>query len=68
MPKRTLVAVLAWSIGLALATDLVLIFALVVEHRPYAIPLVGALAGFIPGLVVAGLAWKGRLPWTGDAR
>jgi hypothetical protein len=41
--------------------DLVLVFSLAAGHKPY----VGALASmtaFIPGFIVAALAWQGRLP------
>lgn len=61
MPKRKLAIVLLLTIGLATAVDTALVVSLALEHKAFAIPLVGMTA-FMPGLVIAGLAWQGRLP------
>lgn len=61
MPKRRLAILLASSMGLVLAVDLALGIGLGLAHRPFLIPLL-SMSACIPGLVVAGLAWQGRLP------
>jgi len=62
MTKRKLAVVLMLTLGSVLAVDTALIIALAVEHRPFAIPLL-SLTAFIPGMVIAALAWQGRLPF-----
>jgi hypothetical protein len=61
MRKRNLAVVLMSSLGLAVAVDLSLVLSLALEHRAYIIPL-ASVSAFIPGFVVAALAWQGRLP------
>jgi len=61
MPKRKLAVVLWLSIGVAAAVDMALVATLALEHRAFVGPLLGMTA-FIPGFVIAGLAWQGRLP------
>ena len=61
MQKRTLALVLIASMSGVLLVDLGLALALASAHKSY----VGALAGLtgtIPGFVIAGLAWRGKLP------
>ncbi len=61
MPKRKLAILLASSMGLVLAVDLTLTIGLALAHRPFIIRLI-SMSACIPGLVVAVLAWRGRLP------
>ena len=61
MPKRKLAVILALSMGMAGAIDIALVVFVALQHKVFAIPLLGMTA-FIPGLVMAGLAWEGRLP------
>ena len=61
MRKRKLAIFLASSMGLVWAVDLALGIGLASLHRPFIIPLL-SMCACIPGLVVAGLAWQGRLP------
>ena len=61
MPRRKLAIILAASLGAAAFADLALVLALAHDHRPFVVPL-ASLTGFIPGLVIATLAWRGRLP------
>jgi len=61
MRKRKLAILLASSMGLVWAADLALGIGLALAHRPFVIPLL-SMSACIPALVVAGLAWHGRLP------
>ena len=61
MPKRKLAVVLFSTLGMAAILDLALALGLAMAHKPYIGPLAG-LSAFIPGFVVAALAWQGRLP------
>ena len=61
MPKRKLAILLASSMGLVWAVDLALGIGLALAHKPFIVPLI-SMSACIPGLVVAGLAWHGRLP------
>jgi hypothetical protein len=65
MPKRKLALGLASAMGLVLAADLALSLGLALHHEPFATPLISMMT-VIPGLVVAGLAWQGRLPTSCD--
>jgi hypothetical protein len=60
MPKRKLAVVLASSMGLVVAVNVMLAVGLAIDHKPYVLPL-ASLTACIPGFVVAGLAWRGRL-------
>ena len=60
MPKRKLAVVLASSMGLVVAMNVLLALGLAIDHKPYVLPL-ASLTACIPGFVVAGLAWSGRL-------
>lgn len=61
MHKRKLAIVLMLTLGFAAAVDVSLIIALAVGHKPYMGPLT-SLTAFIPGVVVAVLAWQGKAP------
>ena len=61
MPKRKLALILVSSMGFVWVVNLALGVGLALQHRPFAIPLL-SMTACIPGLVVAGLAWHGRLP------
>jgi hypothetical protein len=61
MPKPKLAVVLVASMGLVLAVDAALALGLAFGHKPYVIPLI-SMTACIPGLVIAALAWQGRLP------
>jgi len=42
------------------AVNVMLAVGLAIDHKPYVLPL-ASLTACIPGFVVAGLAWRGRL-------
>ncbi len=60
MPKPKLAMVLFLSIGMGAAIDMAFAFSLALEHKAFVIPL-ASMTGFIPALVIARLAWQGRL-------
>jgi hypothetical protein len=61
MRNPKLAVVLLASMGLVATIDMLLTLGLALEHKSYVIPLLSVPA-VIPGLVVAVLAWQGRLP------
>lgn len=66
MSKRKLTIILMLSLGFAAAFDLSLVFALALYHKPFAATLAGAVAGFIPALIVASMAWRRPPPSSCD--
>jgi len=62
MPKhKRLAVVLTTLMGLVVAVDTGIILTLAWAHRPFYF-VVGSMAAVTPGLVMATLAWRGRLP------
>lgn len=60
MPKRKLAIILATSMGLVAAIDALLILSLAWAHKPFYF-LLGSMTAVMPGIVMANLAWRGRL-------
>jgi hypothetical protein len=49
------------ALGSAAVLDALLVLSLAIGHKSYIGPL-ASMTAFVPGLIVAALAWQGRLP------
>jgi hypothetical protein len=61
MPRHRLTIILLSTLVLASALDAALMVALAVLHKPFIIPLAGAVAAFTPGIVAVSMVRRRRL-------
>jgi hypothetical protein len=63
MSQRRLALILTGTLAFAFVVDAALAVMLALRHKWPMIPFAG-FAGFVPGIVIAAQAWRGRLPST----